>query len=506
MTQNKRRRTTVLLVVLVGLGGFTIARSWPYLMAKASYAIERGIAEASQEQLAVANDLSQAFQHVAKALRPSVVSISSVRRIEMRRRGRGGYGSQVPEEFRRFFGDDFLEEFPSEGPSPRRGFRQEGMGTGVIVSEDGYILTNNHVVSGADEVNVRLSDNRELKAEIVGTDKPTDIAVLKIDAEGLVAAQLGDSKTSEVGEWVLAMGSPFGLSQTVTAGIISATGRANMGIADYEDFIQTDAAINPGNSGGPLVNLQGEVVGIATAIASRNGGYQGIGFAIPSHMARRVLDSIIQEGQVTRGYLGAMIQNLDKDLAQSFSYDSTDGVLIGDILEGGPAEKAGLKSGDIVVKLNGKTVETANALRNSIANTPPGSTVELEVFRDGQRKEFEVTVGKRDEAELALRKRQGSESAVNLGMAVRSLTPEVARQLGYEPDQKGVVVMKVQPGSMAQRVGIQPKDVIVAANGDPIRSAADFRQATQESKLKSGVRLQIMRDGARRFVFLKSSE
>ncbi|MFO7906775.1 MAG: DegQ family serine endoprotease [Planctomycetota bacterium] len=506
MTRNKRTSSTVLLVLVVGLGAFTIARSWPYLMAKASYAMQRGIAEASQEQLAVANDLSQAFQHVAKALRPSVVSISSVRRVQLQQRGGRGRGSELPEEFRRFFGDDFFEEFPFEAPSPPRGFQQEGMGTGVIVSDEGYILTNNHVVAGADEVNVRLSDNREFRAEIVGTDKPTDIAVLKVDADGLVAAKLGDSKSMDVGEWVLAMGSPFGLSQTVTAGIISATGRANMGIADYEDFIQTDAAINPGNSGGPLVNLQGEVVGIATAIASRNGGYQGIGFAIPSHMARGVLDSIVKEGHVTRGYLGAMIQDLDEDLARSFSYDSTDGVLIGDIIEGGPAEKAGLKSGDIVATLNGKEVTTANDFRNSMAGIAPGTTVKLEVVRNGEKKQFEVTVGELDAAELALKRGQGTESAVNLGMAVRTLTPDLAQQLGYEGDQEGVVVMEVQPGSLAQRVGIRPKDVIVGANGTPIRSAAEFREATRDSDLEDGVRLQLMREGARRYVFLKSAE
>lgn len=504
MVRERKARSSLLLIIFAVVAAFILARSWPYLMAKASYAIERGIAEASQEQLAVAHDLSQAFQHVAKALRPSVVSISAVRRVQMQQPRRQRRGSEIPDEFRRFFGEDFFEEFPFETPAPPRGFEQQGMGTGVIVSEDGYILTNNHVVAGADEVDVQLSDNREFRATIVGTDEPTDIAVLKIDTNDLVAAKLGDSKSTEVGEWVLAMGSPFGLAQTVTAGIISATGRANMGIADYEDFIQTDAAINPGNSGGPLVNLQGEVVGIATAIASRNGGYQGIGFAIPSHLAQRVLDSIIEKGHVTRGYLGAIIQDLDEDLAQSFSYESTEGVLIGDIIEGGPASRSGLQPGDIVVKLNGQPVTSANDLRNSIAATAPGTEIQLDVVRNGSKKKVTVTIGELDKADVA--RRLGRDSTSNLGMTGKTLTPALAQQLGYESDQEGVVVTQVEPGSVAAEVGIQPKDVIVAANGTAIRSAADLRQATQEENLKSGVRLQVMRDGARRYVFIKTKE
>ena len=306
-----RRISSFVIISLFTVMVVTGVLTWPNVVSQATYAIERGQAEASHSQLAAASDLSQAFRHVARLLRPSVVSVSSVKRVQVNQPQVRPFNSDVPDELRRFFGgDDFFDRFFFEAPPAPRGFEQHGLGTGVIVRDDGYILTNNHVVQGADEVKVTLSDERQFTAEVVGTDKATDLAVLKIEADGLYAAQLGDSNELAVGEWVLAVGSPFGLEQTVTAGIVSAVGRANVGITDYEDFIQTDAAINPGNSGGPLVDLRGEVIGINTAIASRNGGYQGIGFAIPSSMARQVMESIIEDGQVSRGYLGALIQDL----------------------------------------------------------------------------------------------------------------------------------------------------------------------------------------------------
>jgi serine protease Do len=277
------------------------------------------------------------------------------------------------------------------------------MGTGVIVSEDGYILTNNHVVRGADEVEVILSTNRRLKAKIVGTDKATDVAVLKVSAKGLAAARLGSSENMEVGDWVLAIGSPFGLDQTVTAGIVSAKGRANVGITDYEDFIQTDAAINPGNSGGPLVNLKGEVIGINTAIASRSGGSSGVGFAIPSDMVRRVMESILDNGRVDRGWLGVGIQDLDEDLARSFGLKSTRGALVSGVLPAGPAAKAGLKSGDVLLKVAGQEVRDANHLRHLVAGIEPKKKVRLEVFREKQSIEVEVTIGLRDVDQLSRR-------------------------------------------------------------------------------------------------------
>jgi serine protease Do len=372
----------------------------------------------------------------------------------------------------------------------------------VIVSEGGYILTNNHVVAGADEVTVALSDDRRLTAEVVGTDDKSDVAVLKVDAENLLPAPLGDSDAIRVGQWVLAIGSPFGLDQTVTAGIVSAKGRADVGIADYEDFIQTDAAINPGNSGGPLVNLEGEVVGINTAIASRTGGFMGVGFAIPSNMARTIMENIIDDGRVERGWLGAMIQDLSPELAESFNFHSTDGVLIGDVVPDGPADKAGIRAGDIVTKFNGKPVRKMSQLRNAVASTAPETEAEVEVFRDGKRMTRTVTIGLLEGRYVA---GGGTPSAFDLGMTVQTLTPEMAQQAGFERDEKGVIVTQVESGSLAARVGIRPGDLIVAVGAARIGDLGDFREAMRESDVRRGIRMQVKREGVQRFVFLKSA-
>jgi serine protease Do len=328
--------------------------------------------------------------------------------------------------------------------------------------------------------------------------------VLKIEADDLLPAPLGDSEAAEVGEWVLAIGSPFGLRQTVTAGIISAKGR-QMDITDYEDFIQTDAAINPGNSGGPLVNLRGEVIGINTAIASRTGTYMGVGFAIPSSMVRKVKDAIVKHGRVQRGRMGALIQNLNEDLARSFGYDSTKGVLVGDVLPDSPSEKAGVRAGDIVVEYNGKAVSDVNELRNAVADTAPNTRSELLIFRDGKTRRVPIVIGELKDEPVRVGQRTESDSSVNLGMTVQTLTPELARQLGYEPGEQGVVVTDVEPGSLGAQEGITAKDVIVDVNGKPIRSVRDFQKAMDEGDVSKGIRLQVMRDGVRRFAFLKSS-
>ena len=477
---------------------FTIS-AWmlPGMVQRLTYAAESGQAQAAREQLAKAADLSQAFQHVAKALRPSVVSISSIRRM----RANVQQIPRMPDGFSPFSGDEMFERF-FEFRVPRGNFEQRGLGTGVIVTSDGYVLTNNHVVEGADEVNVNLSGDRSFRAEVVGVDDKSDLAVLKIDAGNLVPANLGDSDAMEVGEWVLAVGSPFGLAQTVTAGIVSAKGRADMGITDYEDFIQTDAAINPGNSGGPLVNLRGEVVGINTAIASRTGGYMGVGFAIPSNMARNVMDSIIEKGAVERGFLGAGIQDLNEDLAASFGYDNTDGVLIGDIVPDAPAEKAGLQPGDIVVEFNGKKTHKAHQLRNAVAATRPGTQVPLTVVRNGKSMRIDVEVGQLESrAGLSI----GREASVDLGMTVQTLTAEVARQIGADEREQGVVVTAVEPGSIAARVGMQPGDVVLAVGNKTVRNVGDFREAIRNLDVSQGIRMQVMRDGGRRYVFFRGN-
>jgi len=494
-----KKRFVTSTAVLLALIFFT-ASVWtlPGVVQRLTYAAESGQAQAAKDQLAKAADLSQAFQYVAKALRPSVVSISSVRKI----RSNIQQIPRMPEGFSPFFGDDSFERF-FEFRVPQGDFEQRGLGKAVIVTSDGYLLTNNHVVEDADEVKVNLSDDRSFTATVVGVDDKSDLAVLKIDAANLVPVRLGDSDAMEVGEWVLAVGSPFGLAQTVTAGIVSAKGRANMGITDYEDFLQTDAAINPGNSGGPLVNLRGEVVGINTAIASRTGGYMGVGFAIPSNMARGVMDSIIESGSVERGFLGAGIQDLNEDLAASFGYNGTDGVLIGDVVPDSPASKAGLQPGDIVVEFNRKPAHKAPQLRNAVAATKPGTRVPMTVVRNGKSIRLDVEVG-RLEGQASVWK--GREASADLGMTVQTLTADVARQIGADERDQGVVVTAVEPGSIAARVGMQPGDVILAVGNRQVKNVTDFREAIQNLDVNQGIRMQVMRDGGSRYLFFRGQD
>ena len=465
-----------------------------------SYAADGRIALVARQNLSEVNDLSAAFRNVATAMRPSVVSISSTQRVRPSSSPRRGMPG-LPEEFRGLVPDDFFDRF-HEFRVPEKGLERRGLGSGVIVSSDGYIVTNNHVVRGADEINVTLSDKRNVPAEIVGTDARTDLAVLKIDADGLLPAPLGDSEAADVGEWVLAIGSPFGLEQTVTAGIISAKGR-QMAITDYDDFIQTDAAINPGNSGGPLVNMRGEVLGINTAIASRTGTYMGVGFAIPSSMVRKVKDAIVKDGRVQRGRMGALIQNLDEDLAGSFGYDSTKGVLVADVLPDSPSEKAGVRADDIVVEYNGKPVSDVEELRNAVADTSPNTRSELLIFRDGKTRSVPIVVDELKDEPVRVSRRAEPESSINLGMTVQTLSPDLARQLGYEAGVQGVVVTDVEPGSLAAEEGVTAKDVIVDVNGKPIRGVRDFQEAIDKGDIDKGIRLRLKRGGVSRYVILK---
>jgi serine protease Do len=452
-----------------------------------------------------ASELSAAFSHVAEQIGPSVVNISSTKKMKSPFRPGNFRGSPFE------FGEEFFNQFfgPGGPHGPGGGgrgddFLQQGMGTGVVVSDDGYIVTNTHVVEGADEVKVKLVDDREFTAKVVGTDPKTDLAVVKIEAGALQAATLGDSDQLKVGELVLASGNPFGLNATITAGIVSAKGRANVGIADYEDFIQTDAAINPGNSGGPLVNLEGEVVGINTAIFSRSGGYMGIGFAIPSNMVKSIMTSLIKEGRVIRGWLGIAIQNLDDGLAKSFNYDSTDGVLVGDVTADSPAASAGMKAGDIIVAYNGTAVSKADRLRSRVADTPPGSRATVEVFRDGRKKELDVKIGELpvDEAEASAGSEEGESTQLDIGMSVQTLTPDIARELGYKGAMRGVVVTDVDPMGPAAKSGIRPKDVITKVQDEKVDDADDFRAALRKYKEDGGVRLAVKNGDMQRFAYL----
>jgi serine protease Do len=444
-------------------------------------------------------DFRRLFIDVAKNVRPSVVAVTSVSTVE---------GPAMEE------GNPF-EWFFRGNPQQQRGGKQkrQGMGSGVIISRDGLVLTNNHVVADADELTVVLQDDRELDAELVGADPKSDIAVIRIKdkaaAAQLTPAQLGDSAKLEVGEWVMAIGSPFGLKQTVSAGIVSAIGRGNVGIVDYEDFVQTDAAINPGNSGGPLVNLDGRVVGINTAIASRTGGNNGVGFAIPVNMARAVMDQLVDHGNVVRGYIGVFIGNLDPELAKSFGYQGKAGVLVQDVAQEGPGAKAGLIAGDIVMERDGKAVTDVAAFRNGIAAARPGTKVSLAVWRGGKRTNLGVTLGELpDDSKGPARKAGGrapgssSESENKIGLRLDDISPALRERFSLG-NTKGALIVGVAQGSPADEAGLRPGDVITQIGNDPVASAADAQRVVQSSDGKASLRLRVEREGRGSFTLVR---
>jgi len=473
-----------------------------------------------ERAIAVADDLSLAFEHVADRVKPSVVNVRSTVRIAADRRAPFGGGPGSPfgdpfrsSPFREFFGDDFFERFgmpgPGGGPQPRqpREFLRQGQGTGFVVSADGYILTNNHVVANATEITVQFARGREYRATLVGADPSTDLAVLKVDADGLVPLRFGDSDALRVGSWVVAVGNPFGLESTITAGIVSAKGRSRVGIADYEDFIQTDAAINPGNSGGPLVNLRGEVVGVNTAIATRTGGNMGIGFAIPSNMAMSIMENLRVDGVVTRGWLGVGIQDLDDGLAESFGFASTQGVLISQVEEGSPAAAAGLKIGDIVTHFDGVAISGGDQLRLRVASTAPGRTVPLTVFREGTTQTRNVTIGRlqRDDQRNAERDEGApdvGDAHESIGMTLRNLDERTAAEIGAEP-WSGILVSAIDPTSLAARGGIRAGEVITHVHDQRVTSVGEFRKAMRDHDPARGIRFTIRSGNAQRFVFLR---
>ncbi|MFH1680794.1 MAG: trypsin-like peptidase domain-containing protein, partial [Candidatus Eisenbacteria bacterium] len=402
-------------------------------------------------------------------------------------------------EFFRFFGMPFGNDGGGE-------ILQRGLGSGVIVSSDGYIVTNNHVVSEAKEVAVVLSSGEEYEAEVVGADPKSDVAVIKIDAQGLPSARLGDSDRLEVGEWVLAIGSPFSqqLNHTVTAGIVSAKSRVAVGLADYEDFIQTDAAINPGNSGGALVDLDGDVVGINTAIASRSGGYQGVGFAIPINMVKQIKNELIATGSVTRGWIGIGIQPVTKEIQEALDLPERNGILVSSVVEGSPAEESRLERQDVIVALDGLKVENLRSFRNQIAATPPGTEVDLSIVRDGKAKSVRVKLGRLpdDDESRPVLARQSREK---LGMEVREITAEARRALGLEREE-GVVVTEVLRGSAADRGGVREGDVILEVNDREIKTTADFSRAIADTKEGEVALLLVEREGNSFFVTIRVPE
>ncbi|MBL8991605.1 MAG: Do family serine endopeptidase [Phycisphaerae bacterium] len=466
-------------------------------------------AATADADIAHALALSKAFQKVASELTPSVVYITakSGGEVVQPRRGRQPQMQDPMEELRRrFFGD----MMPDQPRGPYRTPEQTSFGSGFVVSQDGFIVTNNHVVENATELKVTLSDQRNFTAKLVGRDPASDVAVIKIDASGLPAVKMGDSDSTQVGEIVLAIGNPFGLNQTVTSGIVSAKGRTlNGGAAPrrggqpaapqvmFEDFIQTDAAINPGNSGGPLVNLRGEVVGINTAIFTRSGGYMGIGFAIPANLARGVIDSLITTGKVERGWMGIGYQDLDDDTARALGLQPNAGVLVSNVIEGSPAEKAGLKIEDVITSIDGRPMNSGNTLRNTVAFAPPGKTIAIEFLRDGRKQKVDLTLARRDDG-LAAAGDAAPAAGNPLGIAVETVTADNAERLGLD-QARGVVVTAVDDGSAASRV-LNTGDVILAVNNTPVRDARDFKDAVSKVDLKRGVRLRVITGGVPRIV------
>lgn len=438
-------------------------------------------------------EMSKAFATVAEAVKPSVVSISSVRVLK------GGEMHQGQDPFfendpfwRYFFGDRF-SPFDKQGKQKDRSFKQEGLGSGVIVDPRGYILTNNHVVGNADEINVTLCDKRTFEAEIVGADPETDLAVIKVKGKNLPTAILGNSDEIQVGNWVLAVGNPFGLKYSVTSGIVSALGRTDVRVTEYENFIQTDAAINPGNSGGPLVNLDGAVIGINTAIVSRTGGYQGIGFAIPINMARGIMEDIIEGGKVVRGWLGVMIQNLTEELAETFDLLTLDGALVTQILDGTPAEKAGLKRGDVIVEIDGQEIRDTTELRSRIATKSPGDDVDITVIRKGREETIEVKIGERP-SQAAAHRLSGGAVSDKLGLTVEELNRSLREQFAIDL-REGIVVIDVKAGSPAGNVGISEGDVILEINHQEIESLDDYESAM--TRCQPGDRVLLLLKGRR---------
>ena len=388
-------------------------------------------------------------------------------------------------------------------PRGPRGPFGSGQGSGVIVSPDGYILTNNHVIDGAREVTVTLPDKREFQGTIVGTDPKTDLAVVKIDGKNLPTISWGDASKLQVGEYVLAVGNPFGLNSTVTLGIVSALGRGRMGITQYEDFIQTDAAINPGNSGGALVNTKGELVGINTAIFSHSGGYQGVGFAVPTSMGQPIYESLLKHGKVVRGYLGIGIQDLNQDLAKSFGVNHTKGALITDVKEDSPADHAGLQQGDVITSYQATSVEDAVALQRLVTKTAVGSKATMKVMRDGREREFTVTIGEQPgEAKIAKAEGDDKEYAF-AGVAVQDLDRDTARELGIKGKTLGVVVTSVEPDSGADKAGLMPGDVIREVNRQPVKSVKEFEKVSSAVKKGENVLILINRRGASLFLSAK---
>ena len=494
MKKESHNRKTFMMFLLACLIGFFIVSVVEVL--RSSF-VPSGpgpdVQPASATTLADGSRPLVSFADLVERLKPTVVNISTTKTV---RSGgiRSPFGGGSP--FDRYFGgDDFFERF--FGDTPRREFKQRSLGSGFIISADGYIFTNNHVIERADKILVKLSDGREYKAEVIGRDAKTDLALIKIKpGNSLSVVEIGDSEKLRVGEWVIAIGNPFGLEQTVTAGIVSAKGRV-IGAGPYDNFIQTDASINPGNSGGPLFNMDGKVIGVNTAIVAQG---QGIGFAIPISMAKNILPDLKSKGKVTRGWMGISVQDVTEDIAKSLNLNQRSGALISEVFKGDPADNAGLRPGDVIMEINEKSIKDTHQLLILIASFHIGDKVRVKVLRDGQEKTFHVTVAERkDQPEIA---RETGDGKASFGMTVQDMTPQTARQLGI-PEAKGVVVTDVEEGSPADEVGIQPRDIILQVNKVNVGLLKDYQREIAKPGAKNSILLLIKRGKTTYYVALR---
>jgi serine protease Do len=497
--QISRRALAVLLVIVLGAGGgiAAVLSHWaghpvfaaervPMYIDRSNPAPQPAAAPAKAD-----GPTMMGFAAVVKPVLPAVVNISSSKVVRTQ-------ASPLFSDpfFRQFFGREFA--------APREQ-REESLGSGVIVSPQGYILTNNHVIDGATDIKVYLTDKREFKGKVIGRDAKTDIAIVKIDATGLPAVTLADSSKLRIGDYVLAIGDPFGVGETVTNGIVSATGRNGLDIENYEDFIQTDAPINPGNSGGALINARGELVGINTAILSGSGGNQGVGFAIPVNLARYVMDQILKNGKVVRGWLGISVQPVTPQLAKVFDVTRPEGALVGDVDRSGPAATAGLERGDVIESLNGQPVSGPNVLRLRIAEMAPGTVAHLKVLRNGQPQEMSVKLGELPGSTTERASAgQGKSAGPLAGVQVEPLTPDDRQELKDRPGTKGVVVDSVPSGSAAREAGLRRGDVIEQINRQPVTTVRDFDRDVQAAGNKTVV-LLVERDGSTAFVVVPAA-
>jgi serine protease Do len=484
------RVITLIFIVLVfgTVLGFGLA-SW---MGKPVFGASRGFPiYVTQGAAAAQADASgMGFSAVFKPALPAVASITSSRIVKT---------PQMP-----FFNDPFFQQFFGQRPSMPQQQRETGLGSGVIVSPDGYILTNNHVVEKATDIKVELADKRQFAGKVIGTDPKTDIAVVKIAATGLPTITLGDSSKLNVGDYAFAVGNPFGVGETATMGIISATGRNGLAIEDYEDFIQTDAAINPGNSGGALLNARAELIGINTAILSGgSGGNQGVGFAIPINMAKYVMDQILKHGKVIRGYIGVGIQEVTPELAKSFNVPPEKGALVGSVENDSPGAKAGLQRGDVIEELNGQPVKGPNELRLQIGTMTPGTTVNFKVNRNGQTRDVSVSLGEAPAGKgPAAAGQENGEAGPMQGVNVEDLTNDIRQQLGLGSSVRGVVIDEVADGSPAAEAGLQRGDVIEQVNRQPVNSVSEYRRILSQAG-KQSVVLLVNRRGDTTFVVVQ---